>query len=98
MFVEIGGLIKKGLGQDVIKKFSKKKEVITVGVAKGRAKDLFDINEFGDAGETEILTLIVTEESSDKTFDELYRFLKLDKKKQGIIYKYFPLHKITFNK
>ena len=44
MFVEIGGLIKKGLGQQVIKRFSKKKGVITVGVAKGRAKDLIDIN------------------------------------------------------
>ena len=98
MFVEIGGLIKKGLGQQVIKKFSKKKGVITVGVAKGRAKDLFDINEFGDAGETEILTIIVVEKSSDNLFDELYKFLQLDKKKQGVIYKYFTIHKVSFSK
>ena len=98
MFVEIGGLIKKGLGQQVIKRFSKKKDVITVGVAKGRAKDLFDINEFGDAGETEILTIIVVEKSSDNLFDELYKFLQLDKKKQGVIYKYFTIHKVSFSK
>ena len=98
MFVEIGGLIKKGLGQQVIKRFSKKKDVITVGVAKGRAKDLFDINEFGDAGETEILTIIVLEKSSNNLFDELYKFLQLDKKKQGVIYKYFTIHKVSFIK
>tara|TARA_B100001027_G_scaffold180491_1_gene131920 strand:+ start:923 stop:1219 length:297 start_codon:yes stop_codon:yes gene_type:complete len=98
MFVEIGGLIKKGLGQQVIKRFSKKKDVITVGVAKGRAKDLFDINEFGDAGETEILTIIVLEKSSNNLFDELYKFLQLDKKKQGVIYKYFTIHKVSFSK
>ena len=31
MYVEIGGLIKKGLGHNIIDKFSKKKNVITVG-------------------------------------------------------------------
>ena len=77
MFVEIGGLIKKGLGQAVIRKFSKKKDVITVGVAKGRANDLFDINEFGDSSETDILTLIVTEKAGYNIFNELYKFLEL---------------------
>ena len=79
MFIEIGGLIKKGLGYNVIEKFSKKKAVLTVGAANGRTKDLFDIQEFGDASESEILTIIVDEKSSDKIFDELYFFLELDK-------------------
>ena len=87
LYVEIGGLIKKGLGHGVIEKFSKKRSVVTVGVANGRAKDLFDIQQFGDASESEILTLIVLEKESNKIFDELFFFLKLDKKKQGIIYK-----------
>ena len=40
--VEIGGLIKKGLGHGVTEKFSKHKEVISVGYANGRASDIFD--------------------------------------------------------
>tara|TARA_A100001388_G_C28705081_1_gene468196 strand:- start:759 stop:1049 length:291 start_codon:yes stop_codon:yes gene_type:complete len=96
MFVEIGGLINKGLGKGVIKKFHKNKDVITVGVANGRAQDLFDINQFGDSSEAEILTLIVKEKSSNKIFNELYKYLELDKKKQGLIFKLFPLIKGTF--
>ena len=96
MYVEIGGLIKKGLGHGVIEKFSKKKSVVTVGVANGRAKDLFEIQEFGDASESEILTLIVSEKESNKIFDELYFFLELNKKKQGIIYKSETIHRGTF--
>lgn len=96
MFVEIGGLILKGLGKGVIKKFYKNRDVITVGVANGRAKDLFDINQFGDSSEAEILTLIVKEKSSNKIFDELYKHLELDKKKQGLIYKHVALIKGSF--
>ena len=96
IYVEIGGLIKKGLGHKVIEKFSKKKSVVTVGVANGRAKDLFDIQEFGDASESEILTLIVLEKESNKIFDELYFFLELNKKKQGIIYKSETILKGSF--
>ena len=63
--VEIGGLIKKGLGQTVVKKFSKNKDVISVGYANGRASDMFDIQQFGNASEADILTLIVNEKKSE---------------------------------
>ncbi|MDC3091410.1 hypothetical protein OA848_03370 [Rickettsiales bacterium] len=98
MYVEIGGLIKKGLGHGIIEKFSKKKSVITVGVANGRTRDLFDIQEFGDASESEILTIIVEEKSSDKVFDELFKFLELNKKNQGVIYKSERILKGSFIK
>ena len=96
MFVEIGGLIKKGLGHDVIKKFSKLKSVKTVGVANGRTSDLFDVQEFGDSSESEILTIIVDEKASSKIFDDLYNFLDLKNKKQGVIYQLAPLIKGSF--
>ncbi len=98
MYVEIGGLIKKGLGHGIIEKFSKKKSIITVGVANGRTRDLFDIQEFGDASESEILTIIVEEKNSDKIFDELFKFLELNKKNQGIIYKSERILKGSFMK
>ena len=95
-FVEIGGLIKKGLGHNVIEKFSKNKAVKTIGFANGRTNNLFSIKEFGDAGESEILTLIVSEKESDKIFDELFLFLELHKKNQGVIYKSEIVTKSTF--
>ena len=64
--VEIGGIIKKGLGQKVVQKFSQDKNVVSVGFANGRAKDLFDIQQFGDASEAEVLTLIVKEKTDNR--------------------------------
>ena len=92
-YVEIGGLIKKGLGQNVVKKFSSDKAVITVGYANGRASDMFDFQQFGDASEAEVLTLIVKEKKSNGIFDELYDFLKLKNHNNGVIYKFDPITK-----
>ena len=92
--VEIGGLIKKGLGHTVVEKFSKNSDVVSVGFANGRASDMFDIQQFGDASEAEILTMIVKERKSNTIFDELYNFLKLSSENNGVIYKYDPISKI----
>ena len=93
--VEIGGLIKKGLGQNVVKKFSDNKDVISVGFANGRTSDMFDIQQFGDASEADILTLIVKERKSNHIFDELYKHLKLSTQNNGVIFKSDPLAKST---
>ena len=93
--VEIGGILKKGLGQKVVQKFSQDKNVVSDGFANGRAKDLFDIQQFGDASEAEVLTLIVKEKNSNSIFDDLYKLLQLDNKNQGTIYKYNTIAKST---
>ena len=85
--VEIGGLIKKGLGQNIVKKFSNNQDVVSVGYANGRASDMFDIQQFGDASEADILTLIVKERKSNSIFDELYNALKLSNQNNGVIFK-----------
>ena len=87
-FIEIGGLIKKGLGKGVTEKFSKESDVLSVGYANGRASDMFDEQQFGSASEAEILTMIVKENKSNAIFDELYKYLKLSSKKNGYIYKH----------
>ena len=94
-FVEIGGLIKKGLGQSVVKKFSNNKDVVSVGFANGRASDIFDIQQFGDASEADILTLIVKERKGNFVFDALYNHLKLATQKNGIIFKSETIAKST---
>ena len=48
-----------------MQKFSQDKNVVSVGFANGRASDLFDIQQFGDASEAEVLTLIVKEKNSN---------------------------------
>ena len=92
-FVEIGGLIKKGLGHGVTEKFSKNKDVVSVGYANGRASDIFDEQQFGSASEAEILTLIVRDNKSNAIFDELYEYLKLSKEKNGYIFKHESISK-----
>ena len=93
-FVEIGGLIKKGLGHTVVERFSKNIDVVSLGYANGRSSDLFDFQQFGDASEAEILTMIVKGRKSNAIFDELYSFLKLSTESNGVIYKYDPIAKI----
>ena len=93
-YSEIGGLLKKGLGHTVVERFSKNIDVVSIGYANGRASDLFDIQQFGDASEAEILTMIVKERKSNAIFDELYSFLKLANENNGVIYKYDPISKI----
>ena len=93
-FIEIGGLIKKGLGHSVVERFSKNIDVISIGYANGRSSDLFDFQQFGDASEAEILTMIVKERKSNTIFDELYNFLKLSSENNGVIYKFYPISKI----
>ena len=93
-FIEIGGLIKKGLSHTIVEKFSKNIDVISIGYANGRSSDLFDVQQFGDASEAEILTMIVKERKSNIIFDELYQFLKLSSENNGVIYKYDPVSKI----
>ena len=93
--VEIGGLIKKGLGQSVVKKFSNNQDVVSVGYANGRASDMFDIQQFGDASEADILTLIVKEKNSNSVFEELYHHLKLKTQRNGVIFKFDTIAKST---
>ena len=93
-FIEIGGLIKKGLSHTIVERFSKNIDVVSIGYANGRSSDLFDVQQFGDASEAEILTMIVKERKSNIIFDELYKFLKLSSENNGVIYKYDPITKI----
>ena len=95
-YIEIGGLIKKGLSQTIVEKFSDNKDIISIGYANGRASDLFDIQQFGDASEAEILTVIVKENKSNTLFDELYNFLKLSSENNGTLYKYAVIAKSSF--
>ena len=74
-------------------KFSKNKDVISVGYANGRASDIFDEQQFGSASEAEILTLIVKENKGNVIFDELYEHLKLSKEKNGYIFKHESISK-----
>lgn len=91
--VEIGGLIKKGLGHGVTERFSKNKDVISVGYANGRASDIFDEQQFGSASEAEILTMIVKDSKGNAIFDELYKYLKLSTQKNGYIFKHESISK-----
>ena len=93
-FIEIGGLIKKGLSHSIVERFSKNIDVVSIGYANGRSSDLFDVQQFGDASEAEILTMIVKERKSNAIFNELYQFLKLSSENNGVIYKYDPISKI----
>ena len=93
-YVEIGGLIKKGLSHSIVEKLSNNKDVLSAGYANGRATDLFDIQQFGDASESEILTVIV-KEKSNLIFDELYNHLKLSTQNNGVIYKFGTISKMS---
>ena len=42
-FIEIGGLIKKGLGHSVVERFSKNIDVVSIGYANGRSSNSLEM-------------------------------------------------------
>ena len=93
-FVEIGGMLKKGLGHKVVENFSTLTLFQWIMLTEEK-EDLFDIQQFGDASETEILTMIVKERKATQSLINFYNFLKLTNENNGVIYKFNTINKIT---
>ena len=67
MFVEIGALVQKSIGNEALHKIIDCKGVEYAFMETGRSNDLFEDRQFGDFGEAAIMS-IVAEKTAKETF------------------------------
>lgn len=92
MITEIGALLHKGAGNQLLGELKKDKRVLGIYVEAGRTEDLFAFREFGSASENDIVTMLVAEKDADKMFDLVCKKAGLKEPQSGLVYQ-MPLHK-----
>ena len=86
MFVEIGALVQKDVGQTALDEMKDEEGIRVISMETGRSSDLFNKKDFGDFGEAAIVTIIADNDLKDAVFDKLYEVCEFDIKKQGLLY------------
>ena len=86
MFVEIGALVEKEIGLNAYHEIHNKEGVEYIFAETGRSNDLFDDKQFGQFGESAILTLIVKKDQKDTVMEELHKLCGLNESSQGIVF------------
>ena len=95
MFVEIGALVQKSVGNDALHKIIDCKGVEYAIMETGRSNDLFDERQFGDFGEAAIISVIVKEDSKDEVMRTLHNYCNLEHSSEGLVFSEKPLIKTS---
>jgi hypothetical protein len=86
MLVEIGALVEKNSGQEVLQSVKDVDGVVCITVETGRSSDLFEEKQFGDFGEAAILSIIADNAAKDKVFDAVYNLCELHGTQSGMLF------------
>tara|TARA_B100000029_G_C17522068_1_gene940282 strand:- start:720 stop:1013 length:294 start_codon:yes stop_codon:yes gene_type:complete len=86
MFVEIGALVQKDIGQQAVDGLKDEEGIRIIALETGRSSDLFDKKDFGDFGEAAIVTIIADDDLKDSVFDKLFSICELHDKRQGLVF------------
>ena len=86
MLVEIGALVHKSCGPNVLEALRDSEGVAATFIEPGRSNDLFDDRQFGEFGEAAIITILAEEEHKDAVFEKLHAACGLENKPRGLIY------------
>ncbi|NBR50438.1 MAG: hypothetical protein EBT87_01615 [Alphaproteobacteria bacterium] len=92
MITEIGALMHKGAGLELMNELHGDKDILGIFVEAGRTEDLFAYREFGSASENDIVTILVENRHATKIFDLICSKIGLDKPQSGMVFQ-MPLHK-----
>ena len=74
MFVEIGALVQKSVGNDALHKIIDCKGVEYAFMETGRSNDLFEERQFGDFGEAAIISVIAEVSAKDEVMKSLHAY------------------------
>ena len=97
MFVEIGALVQKSVGNDALHKIIDCKGVEYAFMETGRSNDLFDDRQFGDFGEAAVITVIANEASKDEVMKTLHNYCNLEHLLNGLVFAEKPLIKTSLD-
>ena len=85
MTVEIIALVEKNYGQKILEEMNSTPGILQIFNAAGRSEDLFENKQFGDFGESAIVTIIAEDKQKEKIFDKVYNLCDLKNKNNGIV-------------
>ena len=91
MQVEIGALVHKDCGPDVLEAMQETEGVAAAVIETGRSNDLFSDRQFGEFGEAAIITIIADEVHKEAVFDRLYQACNLFDQSRGLIFMTAPV-------
>ena len=86
MQVEIGALVHKDCGPDVLEAMRETEGVAAAMIETGRSNDLFSDRQFGEYGEAAIITIIADEAHKGAVFDRLNQACNLFDQSRGLIF------------
>ena len=91
MQVEIGALVHKDCGPDVLEAMRETEGVAVAMIETSRSNDLFSDRQFGEYGEAAIITIIADEAHKGAVFDRLFEACNLFDQSKGLIYMTEPV-------
>lgn len=97
MFVEIGALVQKSVGNDALHKIIDCNGVEYAFMETGRSNDLFEDRQFGDFGEAAIITVIAKESAKNEVMKNLHNYCNLKNSPEGLVFVEQPLIKTSLN-
>lgn len=97
MFVEIGALVQKAVGNEALHKIFDCKGVEYAFMETGRSNDLFEERQFGDFGEAAVITVIVKEAAKDDVMKSLHNYCNLEHSSEGLVFAEQPLIKTSLD-
>ena len=98
MFVEIGALVQKSVGNDALHKIIDCKGVEYAFMETGRSNDLFEDRQFGDFGEAAIITIVAEEAEKGEILQQLHSYCGLNDSPEGLVFIEQPLIKSSLDK
>jgi hypothetical protein len=86
MLVEIGALVEKNSGQQILQSVKETDGVVCITLETGRSSDLINDRQFGDFGEAAIVSILAESSKKEKVFSTLFEACELEQKQQGLIF------------
>ena len=86
MIVEIGALVEKNIGHTIIENVKDIDGIVTAFLESGRSDDLFEEKQFGEFGESAVLTVLASGENKEEILEKIFFAAELDKHDLGIIF------------
>ena len=97
MFVEIGALVQRSIGNEALHKIVDCKGVEYAFMETGRSNDLFEERQFGDFGEAAIITVIASESLKNEVMESLHNYCNLKSSPEGLVFVEQPLIKTSLD-
>ena len=86
MFIEIGALVQKSIGNEALHKIIDCKGVEYAFMETGRSNDLFEERQFGDFGEAAIISVIAKASAKDEVMKSLHTYCNLERSAGGLVF------------